>query len=375
MRSIFAIIIGSVLAACASDPAPREFTLPTAPDAIYGFQVDTLAPGVYALNQGDEFHIQPRGNVEVIEQARGIVLVDSGGSPAGAEQVIAFVRQLSTKPVTAIILTHWHGDHTLGVSRLLQEWPEALVISTGPTHDMLTSPDADRFMPGDNTQANAAYMADIRGGIESLSEAAQNQDLADADRIGFAQAAREYGQFGREMTNARRMAPTEVFDQRLTLADRQRPIEVMFLGRANTAGDAIVWLPRQRVVITGDVVVAPIPYGFNSYPGEWIEVLNQIKALDFAVLAPGHGRPMHDTAYVDRLIGMLTVVRDQAAPLAATDIAPDAAGGQVDLDAARDTFAGEDRWLRRWFRDYWRDPIASSALREARGEPIIQGAS
>jgi glyoxylase-like metal-dependent hydrolase (beta-lactamase superfamily II) len=176
------------------------------------------------------------------------------------------------------------------------------------------------------------------------------------------------------MATARRVAPTEIFEDRLTLPDRIRPVEVRFLGRANTAGDAIVWLPRQRVVFTGDVVVAPVPYGFNSYPSDWIEVLNQLRALDYAVLAPGHGQPMRDSAYLDRLIAMLSDVRTQVAPLATTDLTAGAASAQVNLDAARDRLVGEDRWLRRWFRNYWKDPIVSSALREARGQPIIQGA-
>lgn len=378
MRATLLSVLAFGCASLPDSPAPplagSPQVLPAAAGSLYGYQAETLAPGVFALNQGDAFHVQPRGNVEVIEQAHGVVLVDSGGSPAGAEQVIAFVRSLTAKPVTAIVLTHWHGDHALGVSRLLQEWPAARVISTAPTRDMLTSADADRYMPGDNAAANTAYMANIQGGIDFLREAALDQNLQEIDRAGFAQAAREYEQFGREMSTARRVPPTEAFEQRLTLADRTRPVEIMFLGRANTAGDAIVWLPRQRVVMTGDVVVAPIPYGFNSYPRDWIEVLARIKALDFAVLAPGHGRPMRDSAYIDRMTAMLTDVRTQAAPFAAGDSDAAAVSGQVNLDAARNSFAGEDRWLRRWFREYWKDPIVSSALREARGQPIVQGA-
>lgn len=352
-------------------PAP----LPRAEGDVYGFQAETLAAGVYALNEDNVFHIQPRGNVEVIEQSDGVVLVDGGGSPAGAEQVIGFVRSKTPKPVTAIVITHWHGDHALGVSRLLQEWPDARVISTGPTSDMLTSPEADRYMPGDDADKNAAYMANIQGGVAFLTDASQDQKYSEAERAGFAQAATEYEQFGREMATARRVAPTETFEHSLTLADNSHPVEVMFLGRANTAGDAVVWLPRQKVVITGDLVVAPIPFGFNSYPEEWIGVLNQVRDLNYAVLVPGHGRPMRDTTYVDLLISMVTDVRAQVAPLASSDMDAAAINAAVELDDAQATIAGDDPWLGRWFRDYWKEPIVSSALREARGVPIVQGSN
>ncbi|MDH4108813.1 MAG: MBL fold metallo-hydrolase [Gammaproteobacteria bacterium] len=349
--------------------------LPRAEGDVYGFQAETLAPGVYALNEGNDFHIQPRGNVEVIEQSNGVVLVDGGGSPAGAEQVIGFVRSKTPKPVTAIVITHWHGDHALGVSRLLQEWPDARVISTGPTSDMLTSPEADRYMPGDDAEKNAAYMANIQGGVAFLKGASQDEQYSEAERAGFAQSAVEYEQFAREMATARRAAPTETFEHSLTLADQTHPVEVTFLGRANTAGDAVVWLPRQKVVITGDLVVAPVPFGFNSYPEEWIGVLDQVRGLNYAVLAPGHGRPMRDTAYVDLLISMVTDVRAQVAPLASTDMGAAAVNAAVELDEAQATIAGDDPWLRRWFRDYWKEPIVSSALREARGVPIVQGSN
>lgn len=346
-----------------------------APGAVYRFVVEELAPGVHLLSQGDTFHVQPRGNVAVIEQAAGFVLVDSGGSPAGAEEVIAFVKSRSAKPVTAIVLTHWHGDHVLGTSRLKQEWPRARVISTPPTRDMLASPDADQFMPGDDGTANTAYMKTVREGVEFLEAASRDQKLTAADRDGFARAAREYAQFEREMAPARRVRSIDVFEGRQTLPDDTRPIELMFLGRANTAGDAVAWLPRQRVVITGDVVVKPVPFGFNTYPKEWTDVLARINALDFAVLAPGHGTALRDTTYLDWLITALAQVRAEVGPFARTDKTADAVSEAIDFTTARDRIAGADPWLRRWFRSYWQDAVVSSALREARGEPVVQGRS
>jgi glyoxylase-like metal-dependent hydrolase (beta-lactamase superfamily II) len=238
---------------------------------------------------------------------------------------------------------------------------------------MLAGPDADRFMPGDDALANAAFVANLQEGLDFLRQAAQDRNLHEFDQAGFAQAAREFEQFGREMAVARRVPPTETFEENLILPDRTRPVEVRFMGRANTAGDAIVWLPLQRTVFAGDVVVSPVPFGFNAYPADWIEVLSQLKALDFQTLVPGHGRPMHDSLYLDRLTSMLHEVRTQLAPIAATDMTAQAASAQVDLDAMRDVLVGEDPWLRRWFRNYWKDPIVSSALREARGQPIVQG--
>jgi glyoxylase-like metal-dependent hydrolase (beta-lactamase superfamily II) len=357
------------LTSCSAPPlAPQG-----AEENLYPYRVEQLAAGVHLLTQGNEFHVQPRGNVGVIEQRAGVVLVDSGGSPAAGEEVIAFIRSRTTKPVAWIVLTHWHGDHVLGVSRLLEEWPKARVISMKQTREMLADPASDRFMPGDDAASNAKFRENVAGGVEFLKRQSEDTNLPEPVRAGYSQASRELAQFGREMLTARRVVPRPF--PGILLPDDEIPIEVRFLGRANTEGDAVAWLPKQRVVMTGDIVVAPIPYGFNTYPTEWVATLKQILALNFTVLAPGHGSAMRDTRYVERLIHMLTDVRTQVDLLTHTKIDAAGAAERVNQDAAREGLIGNDPWLEIWFKNYWHIPIVSSALREARGEEITQGAN
>jgi hypothetical protein len=119
----------------------------------------------------------------------------------------------------------------------------------------------------------------------------------------------------------------------------------------------------------------PVPYGFNAYPGEWTRVLADIRGLACDVLVPGHGRPLRDTVHIDRLVAMLEDIRAQVATLASSDMDAAAVTAAVNLDTASHAIAGDDPWLNRWFRDYWKDPIVSSAQREARGEAIVQGSN
>lgn len=336
------------------------------------YRVETLSARVHVLTQGDTFHVQPRGNVEIIEQGAGFVLVDSGGSPAGADEVIAVLhRTAPQKPVTAIILTHWHGDHSLGVSRLLEEWPHARVIGAPAARAALLDPHADQFMPGDDSDANRRFLQGLAEGVSALGERGRDQSLPEPVRAGYASASVEYARFAREMSTAHRVAPQEVVSDRLDLTDAQTPVEVHFLGRANTKGDLIVWLPRERIVMTGDVLVRPIPYGFNSYVSEWIDVLDRIEALHPRIVAPGHGEPQFDLQYLHSMRRMLASVRGQAAALASdSSVTPDNAGARIDLSDFEPVFTHGDAWQAWWFERYWRRPIASSALREARGQAI-----
>lgn len=368
IRTVMLALGGAVLLMATSVGARGQAT-----DA-YGFTVEQVADRVSALYQRG-FHVQPRGDVTVIEQSRGVVLIDSGGSPAGADEVIALVRARTKKPVTAVVLTHWHGDHVLGVSRLLQEWPRARVIATAPTRDMLASPATDRYMPGDDAEANARLQRNLAGAVAYLAEQGRQTDAPEAVRAGYATAAQEMARYAREMAPAHRVAPTETFAGKLLLPDPAAPVEVSFLGPANTAGDAVAWLPKQRVLVTGDTVIMTLPYGFNTYPAGWIAVLRQLRSHDFRVLVPGHGAPMRDGAYIDRMISLIEETRAKVASLAGdATTTPANVASRTDLSAQRAAFVGADTWLGQWFDTYWTGPATVSALHEVRGEPVVQGA-
>ena len=192
------------------------------------------------------------------------------------------------------------------------------------------------------------------------------------EKAGGEAAARLFRQYALDMEGAVTLAPSEAFDDRLDFPDTQAPAQALFLGRANTDGDAVVWLPRQRVLITGDIVVAPFPFGFESYPADWIATLARLRAYPFDVLVPGHGAPQHDRAYLDRLSAALADVRAQIAPLVAKGLSLEEVRAQVDASAQTRAFVGDDPWLRHWVAEYWVNPIVTSAYKEAKSQPIVQ---
>jgi glyoxylase-like metal-dependent hydrolase (beta-lactamase superfamily II) len=69
-------------------------------------------------------------------------------------------------------------------------------------------------------------------------------------------------------------------------------------GRGNTNGDAIAWLPRERIVIAGDLLVRPVLFVDDGYPSDWIHTLDRLEQLDAATIVPGHGHAMRDWAYL-----------------------------------------------------------------------------
>ncbi len=119
----------------------------------------------------------------------------------------------------------------------------------------------------------------------------------------------------------------------------------------------------------------PVPYGFGSFPEDWIATLDRLANFDFDILVPGHGAVQRDATYIRRLQALLTEVRKQIGESVAGGLALDAAREALDLSAFVDEFAGSDEDARVKFDNWWRQPIARSAWLEARGQPIRQGAA
>ena len=82
-------------------------------------------------------------------------------------------------------------------------------------------------------------------------------------------------------------------------------MEIKHLGRGNTAGDAVVYLPTEKILIAGDLVVYPVPYFYGGYPSEHAKTLRDMSRLNFATAVPGHGRVLRGDEG-RRYIGQLT---------------------------------------------------------------------
>lgn len=107
------------------------------PQSLAPFEAQQLAPGVHLLKTPEAYRGGYISNVTVIEQRDGFVVVDSGGAIGDGRRIVAFIRDRSAKPVKAVLITHWHHDHPLGVSAIRDAWPRVRIIATPQTRDAL----------------------------------------------------------------------------------------------------------------------------------------------------------------------------------------------------------------------------------------------
>ena len=306
-------------------------TAQPAPVDIAPFIAQEINPKVHLLKLPENWYAALSGNVVLIEQSDGFVLVDSGGNAGNGRAVVRYARSLANKPIKAVMITHWHGDHPQGISAIRDAFPKVRIISTrgteagllGPaSYDVGYSPDA-RF---DRATANLAETnkADYRKLLDDPTTAPDRKER-------IKKALAQFDLMTRDFVGTYLVPPTETFEHELVIKDRDVPVHMMFLGRANTDGDAIAWLPKQKIVASGDIVVSPYPFGFGSYPTEWIATLGKLKRLGFTTLIPGHGDPQHDTSYIDRLIASIRDLQAQVAPLAKAGMSLDDVRKKVDF--------------------------------------------
>ena len=325
-----------------------------------------ITPHVHLIYRPVAINAPYEGNSVVIEQSDGLVVVDAGGAPPAGRHIVEAIKALSPKPVKALIYTHYHGDHNLGAGAFLAAWPHLVIISTEATR---------RNMTGQPMAYIKTYGRDYAGEIDYAKKQAADAALPQSVRDGWAQ----YGEVGASIVEGYRnlaaYPATLTFDSRLSIPDALTPVELRFLGRANTDGDAVIWAPTERVLCSGDIVVEPIPYAAASYPSEWIGVLDQLKAFDFAYLVPGHGEVQTDRAYLDKLRGALEDVRAQVAPLARQGVPLDSVYKRTNFENLKSAFAGQDAWRRFLLSAFFLRSIVKNAYAEARGEPIVQGTS
>jgi glyoxylase-like metal-dependent hydrolase (beta-lactamase superfamily II) len=334
--------------------------------------VEPVAAHVWIMRQAQPNFAGVVGNVTIIEQSHGVVLVDSGATHGDGARVAEAVRRITSKPVTAVIITHWHGDHPGGVSAIKETWPNVEVIASEATLNDLrahlnpapTAPDPVWEARRVETLTHA-YVDQIRPQVE-------DQTLSPEEHAGWANALHALSIRAADTPGTYTVMPTRTFSDQLSLPDSLSPVEARFQGRAHTNGDVEVWLPRQRVLAAGDVVVWPIPYLGDSWPGEFITTLQHVRAENFAVLVPGHGEPLRDRAYIDLLIRFITEVRAFVAPLATQGATAESITTQAHTHFAGyyEAFGGSNHWLRYWFEQYSLDSLVDSAYREAKGQPL-----
>lgn len=254
-----------------------------------------IAEGVYSFIAPESDSGVVQSNCTVIIGADSVLVVDTGQFPSLAQRMIADIKKLTAKPVRYIVNTHWHFDHVWGNGAFRDAYPGVAIISTEFTRQLVES-EGPKYI-ANQPATNTKQVADFRKLI-AAGKSPEGGDLSDNARRFYTRLADTLEHVNAEFPHTVHTPPTIGFEKELTINLGKREVKIMWLGRANTGGDAIVWLPDSKLLLTGDAVVYPAPFAFGSYISEWPATLQKMINLNPTIIIPGHGPAMHDTSYL-----------------------------------------------------------------------------
>jgi glyoxylase-like metal-dependent hydrolase (beta-lactamase superfamily II) len=329
-------------------------------------EVAKLADGVYAFLWSDPL-ISPEPNVLIIVNDSDVVVVDSDMLPSSARMVVQEIKRLTPKPVSMVVNTHWHDDHVMGNMVFRDTWPEVHFVS-----HVNTRIDAARRAFGEIPQ-DLEKNGEM---LKNLQEMVRTGKRADGSAISAAGLARmrDYAipfltAYQREAPTIRTVLPDLTFSDSLVLYRGSRTIELHYLGLGNTRGDAVVYLPKEKILATGDLVAYPTPFGIGSYYADWAATLERLSRIDAQTLFLGHGPIQHDETYVLQVHDLLTDLVARVGEGVKQGKTLEEVKQDVTLEDWRQKFAGDDAFKRRAFDAYFVQPAVARAYHLAKGEP------
>jgi cyclase len=243
------------------------------------FEIRKVADGVWAAVAAPAYKVN--SNTAIIENDDGVMVVDTHSKPSAARVIVERLRELTARPVRYVVNTHFHWDHWHGNEVYPQAYPGAEIVSNQLTREAMVGRGLKRIQ--DHVRGVPAEIAKLEAELASAATAQQRAKV-ERDLV----LARAYLA---EVTALKPALPTIAFERTMTLYRRDREIQLLHLGRAHTEGDVFVYLPKEKVVITGDAMIGWTPYMGDGYPEDWVATLDRLAQLDFTHIIMGHGEP------------------------------------------------------------------------------------
>jgi cyclase len=273
MKRIFRMLIAALLLCAATSSTNAADDL---------FDIKPMADGVWAAISKPTYKVNCNAAIILFDDS--VLVVDTHSKPSAARALIEQVKKLTDKPVKYVVNTHFHWDHYQGNQAYPSSWPAGVeTISSEATRLNIEQRGIPRVkheivtMPADIERLKA----DVAAATDPAEKAKLSSDLAQAQDY-FA-----------ELKTMQVTLPTLTFDHSLILHRKSRTVEMFWLGNAHTNGDVWVYLPKEKILITGDAMHGWTPFMGDSYPYDWITTLDKAEKLDFDQVLGGHGDVMH----------------------------------------------------------------------------------
>lgn len=260
------------------------------PATVINTELKQLAPTVYAFLQREapgqsNYSVS---NFGIVVGPRSLLAIDAGGGPQHARNFIAAAKPLG-KPFDRVIITHSHPDHIVGLTQFA---PDIEIVAQEETRKQMATA---RAMP------TPAYWATNPA-------------------------------WGRPGDVNKVIVPTVTFHDRMSVFYGDTQVDFIWPGPAHTSGDALVRLPKEKILFMGDIAFFGVtPLNGSGFMEEWIKVCDRTLADEgIETIVPGHG-PVGGKAQLKEMRGYLELLWREGRKKFDAGISPGRAAAEIDL--------------------------------------------
>lgn len=312
-------------------------------DGPFDYRTEQIAPNVWGFF---EKRLNPvvSSNIIAVAGTRSVLVYDTGHHPPITRRIIADIQRLTHKPVQFVVVSHWHDDHWIGNAEFVSAYPSVRIIAHPFTARMLRT--RESHIGGEECKE------ELRPGLEQMREQLakgkrpDGSPISDSTRVRTQHFIEALAGHMADCDEMRYRGVDSVFTDSLNVDLGKQVVTLRFLGRGNTAGDVVAWLPASRTLLTGDLVVHPFPFATQSYITEWTRVLRSFDAFGARAIVPGHGPIMHDLGYVHVLMQVFDSVATMARKAYRPGMTNDQLHSAVDVKELADGFSNGDAFIR-----------------------------
>ncbi|MEH7108305.1 MBL fold metallo-hydrolase [Bacillus sp. JJ1764] len=264
------------------------------------FQIKMVAEGVYAaISVPGTGSV---GNAAIIDLGDSTLVVDTFTTINAAEDLERTAIHLTGKPVSYVLNTHWHSDHTSGN----QVFTEAQIISTSATRDIMATYGKDRLaQQRSNPEPIYKAIEEVEDKIQKETDEKLKKEMEWENT-----SDREYMKMLPDLLYT---LPTITFDRQMSIHGRDRTVHLLTYGGGHTQSDAFVFLPKEKIAVMGDLVLSKHhPVMINANPKEWLNILERVELLDIETIVPGHGhvgsmKELHEVkGYMNHIVALVS---------------------------------------------------------------------
>jgi cyclase len=283
-----------------------------------------VAEGIYYATSSGTMNVG--ANSPIILTDSEAMVIDSEITPAAARALVTDLKAITDKPVKYVVDSHYHYDHAHGNQVFTSS---AQVIGHDNTYKRLLT----------NVMEQYTYLSSVQG-IPNRVDGLRQRIAQEKDPQQKATMERQVASslaYLEQVKEIKVTPPNLTFKNDMTLHIGGREIRLLYLGRGHTDTDVVVFLPRERIVASGDLMESQISYMGDSYPDEWPATLDRLRALDFDTVMPGHGVVFTGKTKIEAFQGYVREVARQANEFKKQGLTAEQAAAKIDVTK----FSGE----------------------------------